>query len=354
MDNPTLRKLVRFFYDLQRVRIALDNRVIAKVPHAPVQLEPGDKTVLSKYAEQVHQVEADALKNIREMVREHVMWNWVKAIRGAKETIAGVLFSTFDIHRARTVSSFWAYAGLGMERPYEVKYQDGDKKHKLTVWSVSPQSAGGLVPRKKGKNVIKKSKDSKGNIIETEEFVPPPERKILEVIQLPGEPERQKRRKGQYPSYNLWLRTKMIGVLGPCLLKSKSSYNKFYYDMRTRLENEITARCPACEGTGFIKNENEKPKKCKNCKGTGGPVSWGHGKAHRHMAALRYMVKMFLKDFFLEWQRVLGIPSRGTYQEEYLKHHHEPAPTSQDQDLEDFEDELEPELEDLDEDLDQD
>jgi len=44
---------------------------------------------------------------------------------------------------------------------------------------------------------------------------------------------------------------------------------------------------------------------------------------HRDRAAMRYTVKMFLKDLYPVWREIEGLPVRVSYQEEYLGHKHE-------------------------------
>lgn len=48
----------------------------------------------------------------------------------------------------------------------------------------------------------------------------------------------------------------------------------------------------------------------------------GCTKGHMHNKAMRYMVKMFLRDLWLRWREIEGLPIRPSYQEEYLKHKH--------------------------------
>jgi len=43
---------------------------------------------------------------------------------------------------------------------------------------------------------------------------------------------------------------------------------------------------------------------------------------HRDRAAKRYMVKMFIKDLYVAWREIEGLPVRVPYQEEYLGHKH--------------------------------
>ena len=104
-------------------------------------------------------------------------------------------------------------------------------------------------------------------------------------------PGKDKLVKGQRSTYNTWLRTKMCGVLASSFLRSNSPIRVYYDNMKKRLENK--------EGW----KEEKKP-------------------GHRHRAAIRYMIKMFLKDLYVAWRTLEGLPVREPYQDEYLGHKH--------------------------------
>jgi len=95
--------------------------------------------------------------------------------------------------------------------------------------------------------------------------------------------------KGEKAPYNKWLRTKLCGVLGASFLKSKSPYSEFYYNYKNR----------------WVSAEK------------------GKSDMHRHKAATRYMVKMFLIDLYVFWRTLEGLPVRPPYQQEYLGHQHD-------------------------------
>jgi hypothetical protein len=103
-------------------------------------------------------------------------------------------------------------------------------------------------------------------------------------------PGRDRLKKGEKAPFNKWLRTKMCGVLGSSFLKCNSPYRKFYDDEKHRLENEERWK-------------DETPM-------------------HRHRAANRKMIKAFLKDLYVNWRTIEGLPVRKPYQEEYLGHTH--------------------------------
>jgi hypothetical protein len=91
--------------------------------------------------------------------------------------------------------------------------------------------------------------------------------------------------------FNKRLRTAMVGVLADGFIKAQSPYAlNYYYPYKHRLANE--------EGWS-----SESP-------------------GHRDRAAKRYMIKMFLKDLYVAWRTLEGLPVRKPYQEEYLGHKH--------------------------------
>ena len=48
--------------------------------------------------------------------------------------------------------------------------------------------------------------------------------------------------------------------------------------------------------------------------------------AHRHKAANRKMIKEFLKDVYVAWRTIEGLPVREPYSEEYLGKKHNAQP----------------------------
>jgi hypothetical protein len=112
-------------------------------------------------------------------------------------------------------------------------------------------------------------------------------------------PGRDRKVKGQKCPFNQFLRSKLCGVLGPSFLKSNSPYRQFYDDMKHRLESKDW-------GTAS-KNPTDKSR----------PKA-----GHQHKAANRYMVKMFLKDLYVAWRTLEGLPVRPPYEQEYLGKEH--------------------------------
>lgn len=108
---------------------------------------------------------------------------------------------------------------------------------------------------------------------------------------------------GHVAPFNKRLRTAMVGVLADGFIKAQSPYAlEYYYPYKERLANEQNIPTTA---------DPEKGKPWKD-----------DSKGHRDRAAKRYMIKMFLKDLYVAWRTLEGLPVRKSYQEEYLGHAH--------------------------------
>jgi hypothetical protein len=94
--------------------------------------------------------------------------------------------------------------------------------------------------------------------------------------------------KGEKLNYNAFLRTKLVGVLAPVLLKCGSPWKKTYDEYKHRKASE----------------------------------GWGKSDGHRHQAAMRFMIKMLLLDIWKKWRASEGLPVRPSYHEEKLGHVH--------------------------------
>lgn len=112
-------------------------------------------------------------------------------------------------------------------------------------------------------------------------------------------PGKDRKEKGKKCPYNQFLRSKLCGLLGPSFLKCGSPYAQFYYDYKHRLESKDWGM------------ESKNPTDKKRPKA-----------GHQHKAATRYMIKMFLKDLYVAWRTLEGLPVREPYQAEYLDHRH--------------------------------
>jgi hypothetical protein len=276
-----LRQQVRMFYDLQRLRLQSMGRVLPKAVGAEIILHPYDLTTLEARGQNLLTAEKLALKDVEDLLNAMPFYIDVLSdkdrFRGIGPTMAGVILSEFDIHRSDTPSKFWAFAGLA---PVPVRrcskcfrtiefVNATDQAH--TKWvSRKPKldAEGKEVPQKK----ITCEFDGK----------PIPANFIIDSAKA------AKPTKGEKLHYNSFLRAKLCGVLGPILLKCDSPWRVHYDNFKQRW------------------------------------ISAGKGinDAHRHAAAIRYMIKMLLAEIWGEWRKAEGLALRPSYAEEKLGMHH--------------------------------
>lgn len=286
MNTGNLKVMVRGFYDLQKLRIQMGNRIVgnfkAKLGQEPghsedeldsegkeilkklrasytlitdgVKAFPSEKKfsangVISTYTElclldeyvSLEQQEAKAVKHIKAVLVEYPIWNaFLLGVRGVGPAMGGVIISEIDISKAKYPSSLWAYTGLDV-------------------------ASDGRGRSRKQDHLVEKEYTNKD-----------------------GE---QATRKGI--TFNPFLKTKMIGVLAGSFLKAGGPYEQIYRDYKNRLESR--------------------------------PDLEEESKGHRHNMALRYMVKMFLLDLHREWRALEGYEPTPPYHEAKLGMKHSGA-----------------------------
>ena len=160
---------------------------------------------------------------------------FLHGVKGCGPAMSGVIVSAIDITKARYASSIWKYAGLDV------------------------------------------ASDGRGRSRKKEHLID------IEYEASDGE---TKTRKGI--TFNPFLKTKLVGVLGSSFLKCNSPYRDHYDQYKHRISTD--------------------PKHEEKTKG------------HIHNMSIRYMVKMFLADLYKEWRKLEGLPVEPSYHEK--KHGH--------------------------------
>lgn len=278
--NLTIRPIVRAIYDLQKVRIAIGNRIGASF-RAKLGIAPGEKKedaeeevkklldrikadydlltdgyaalgksitsrnfqkcgIFESFAEyelvrsyyQLQKDEDSFFGSLARFVDQEPLWtDFLAGVRGCGPAMAGVILSEIDIHQCRYASSLWKYCGLGVE------------------------SDGRGTGRYKEHLVERDYTDKDGQ---------PAKRMGI--------------------TFNPFLKTKMVGVLGSSFVKQpadKCEYRRIYDNYKHRLENH--------------------------------PAWKDKTKGHRHNAAVRYMVKCFLLDLWRYWRTLEGLDTPDPY-----------------------------------------
>lgn len=285
MRNEMIRISVRSMFELQKLRIQSGNRITSAF-RVKLGLNPSEAEEENEEASQIlnnlrsefkritdgvkritknfksdsqlitsrselaliesyeRQLEAENIHKkaiLDELSREPIWTEYLIDVRGVGETLAGVLVSEIDIERCNSISALIAYAGLDV-----VVYEDED--------GVTHEEGR---CRKRHHLVPKTYTNREGKVVETVGI-----------------------------TFNPFLKTKLIGVLGPSFLKLGGPYRKIYDDYKHRLEHH--------------------------------PKHKDKTKAHRHNMAIRVMVKTFLADLWTVWRTLEGLPVRPSYAEEKL------------------------------------
>lgn len=251
-QRDNVRFLVRTMYSFQKNRIQTSNRLQKRKDGENQAIPEGQESQLDALSvldmvdilDNAKDLEKKLNKKIEQAVKGIPIYEeFLKTVKGCGPVMSAVLISEIDIEEATTRSKIWQYAGL------------------------NPAMVRGK--KRKGDETVLTDTMIRGDKL-TAGFVAP---------------------------YNTFLKSKLLGVLADCFIKSKSPYTDYYYNMKERLKNSS--------------NEYKEGKK------------WSEETdAHINNAAKRYMVKMFLGDLYEKWRELEGLEVRKGYQEEYLGHVH--------------------------------
>lgn len=249
--------------------------------------------------------EQQATSALEVEVKKHPMWDRFFAdVVGCGPLMAAVCLSYFDVHKARHPSSFWKYAGLDV-----VNGEGRSRRH-------------------------------------TEE------REYLS--------KDQKIEKKMGLTFNPTLKTKLVGVLGPCIIKlsrekkvkgsdvsgAPIGYAKMYYDYKERISNRMNDYTNIFNG--ITDNDGKvipTDKALRVINNIYKPVGWIHATGfeidangvlvltmsdgsiaeiknnqysdlHKHRMAMRYMMKQFVRDLWISWRTYEGYDIGNPYYEQ--------------------------------------
>lgn len=373
VNRRNLRIMVRGTYDLQKLRIMMGNRIVinfrAKLGQTPgkptEELDEDAKDILRDLAERYRKVmdgltgkfpsrgqfvgdevistytelcllrqyieiedsEARGFKHLRPILEEFPIYTeFLTKIKGLGDQMAAVILSEIDITRARYVSSLWKYAGLDVvsrweleavlpcsgdipawameripiEQPFLPRPDDDamieaagvvkttlyaeaftgrvpfDTETLIIAYEYDPARCGAKNGKERWTAHARYKLKSLGGRSRKKEHL---------VTRVYTDREGEEKTK-QSITFNPWLKTKLLGVMAGCFLKARSPYAEVYNGYKARLENHTA----------------HKDK----------------SKGQRHRMAMRYMVKMFLRDLYVEWRKLEGLPVEPPYHEAKL------------------------------------
>ncbi len=359
-----LRTMVRGSYDLQKLRIQTGNRIVAnfraKLGQTPGTSEEalekdaqlilkklrdsykkimdgilatpkprgfqGDEVIndftefclVSQYME-LDRTEAEHFGRLKHVLNDFPLWTgYLKNILGVGPTMAGVILSEFDIHKAQYASSLWKYAGLDVVQSWELLAIQKTR-------GTAPEDLIKKIPEVLGmefqtETPLDRTLDTEININNQEDEMligfRAPEWAITAVYHKVGKGRSRSKehlikiayinKDGEEAvrngiSFNPFLKAKLVGVLGVSFLRAGAAkkglppgevispavgYRRVYDDYKHRLEND--------------------PRK----------KDWTKG--HIHNASIRYMIKIFLADLYEHWRPLEGLEAHKPYHEAKL------------------------------------
>lgn len=308
MNRSMLIALVKSYYDAQKIRIEVGNRICAntrtKLGQAAGEKDEDVDNSLKKlifeyeriadvltsdnvrakvkaitnsagvitdvfefdligYYTALLESENRLLKTLSDSVKQFPIWNaFMSDVKGCGPLMAAVIISYIDIEKATYPSSIYRFAGLDVvpvttQRDYDPgvdkmedalpMYEDDGSEH-FVVEETKYEGRS----RKSAHLVEHTYKDKEGN---------------------------EKKRRGI--SFNPFLKTKLIGVLGTSFIKCGGKYREIYDDYKNRLNNRIDTK--------------------------------DFTKAHKHNMAIRYAVKRFLADLYIAWRTLEGLEVHEEY-----------------------------------------
>ena len=184
--------------------------------------------------------EESAFKRLAYAVKEFPIYTqFLEDVKGVGPTMAAVIISSFDIHKAEYPSSLHKYAGL------DVVNGAGRSRKKEHLEDQTYKDADGKEQIKKG------------------------------------------------ITFNPFLKTKLIGVLGSSFVNTDGPYREIYDNYNHRIENM--------------------------------PAHADKTKGHRNNMAIRYTVKRFLVDLYVAWRKLEGLPVAEEYSKAKLGINHKVA-----------------------------
>ncbi len=324
-DRNIVRMYIRMREDHQAMRKRTDNRIGRKADGEWQDIEerafrPDDLSVLMEASDFEREQEKIFEKRLQKVLKRFPIYtDYLEGVKGVSTIAAAWILSEIDIEEATTVSKIWQYAGLN---PSPVR---GKKRVRVSEY-----------------------KKSMGEIVKEIDGLRGKEYVVLTDTLVPGD----KKTKGFICPFNSKLRVALCGVMADSMIKAQGPYVAQYYythhipDVYRTPDEKLSAKelkgkynRPELIGQYGKYDISEKPvrgyqlvdkdtgkivkKKGENTETVPVEMPWREtSDAHKARAAIRVMVKAFLRDLYVAWREIEGLPVRAPYSEEFLGHVH--------------------------------
>jgi hypothetical protein len=385
-EKNLIRTMVRSIYDLQKIRVQLGNRVTGNFKHklglttgsmSEHQLAAVEKKILDELRESYDRITdgvvntsyEDALEGTSTiklpngkkfksdglidtytelvLVNQYVtllkdeevqfkqLGNVLKDIpiykhflvnvKGVGPAIAGIIISEIDIHKAEYPSSLWAYSGLDAV-PVGRYIDDDGKEHFIPSHEIDffyrdkDRKTPMFIKDKYPVTFLEVGRSRKDHCLVDREYIKKDGVKSIR----------------KSITYNPFLKTKLIGVLGTSFLRGRvtlvdgarmstakrlelaSSKGFVSGDVETFLRS--TGHEVIIENSQFAQEYYNYKNRLNNH-----PVHKDKTELHKHNMAIRFMIKRFLVVLYREWRKLEKLPIASEYSEGKLGMIHKTA-----------------------------
>lgn len=250
--------------------------------------------------------------------------DFLSKIPGLGPQMASVLLSEIDLTRSKYVSSLWRHAGLDTVKIYAYENEAG-KEIRISLEEAEPFI----------------SRDDDGNIfykgIPVREKTVGRDRRDYSMVDRTYIDASGKEAVRRSLSHNPWLKTKLLGVLGPSFLKRSVVFvdnQKMTTEERVMLakshgwDKPLTKAADRQEMNQFLAQHGHKVEQRLSKYGKlyyqyrtrydHTPRFKTSSDAHKHEMAMRKIMQDFLADLYNYGRAILGLPVAPRYAEEKL------------------------------------
>ena len=274
MEQTSIRALTDLYYDLQKSRIALENRLRAIKQERSHQSQEEAK-VLSSVLEDVVRMEKAIPRAFQAYVVSSPVSPWLSHVKGIGIILAANLVSIYgDCSKFDTISKMWAYTGLHVIKRCEnckKRYFDSELEKQKFIEKMVKRLEDMAQRRKNGSQFKKEEAENRvrGWICSCEQPKP-----YSCAPSMRGD---------EIPDWNKNARV-LAFKIADSFIKHECFGQKLYKQFYT-----------------------EELKK-------------GKPKGKAYMTARRKVVKIFLANYWINARKAVGLPTRVPYVQEYLNH----------------------------------
>ena len=128
METSTVRILVETYYDVQSVRMQMQNRIRAAMQRGELS-EAGAKVLQDWLDEHAAKQESSLKCMVQKQIKDEPLWTgWLEGVSGVGPCIGGGLMAWLgDCSKFDTVSKAWAYSGMHVVDGQAPKRARGEK-----------------------------------------------------------------------------------------------------------------------------------------------------------------------------------------------------------------------------------